>query len=182
MTKKSLEELAKSLPVIEKSIQMGFIGGGNGTSADPYTLAEFDSMSDSGNWNGGFVMGLNGEGVLSYVSSDTFNYGSSSYPGHTSQDVLTFPNYVTSLNISALDSFAGWAVGLVDLGITAHMKEKYGDMTRNIQAELLEKGYDGSSSFTIVKTVQNDDTKFSVYDANTGKLITSRTLDFTGSK
>lgn len=182
MTKKSLEELAKSLPVIEKSIQMGFIGGGNGTSSDPYTLAEFDSMSDSGNWNGGFVMGLNGEGVLSYVSNDTFNYGSSSYPGHVSQDVITFPDYVTSLNNNIWDSLAGATIDKLDGGISNYLKGQFEDMVRNIQSELLQKGYNGASTFTIVKTFQSDDTKYSVYDANTGELITSRTFDFTGSK
>lgn len=31
LTRKSLDELAKTLPIIEESFQMGYIGGGDGT-------------------------------------------------------------------------------------------------------------------------------------------------------
>lgn len=37
LTRKSLNELAKTMPVIEESLQMSYVGGGNGTSANPYT-------------------------------------------------------------------------------------------------------------------------------------------------
>lgn len=57
LTRKSLEELAKTLPVIEESFQMSYVGGGDGTSASPYTQAEFDSIADSGTWSGGYVEG-----------------------------------------------------------------------------------------------------------------------------
>ena len=33
LTRKSLNELAKTMPVIEESLQMSYVGGGNGTSA-----------------------------------------------------------------------------------------------------------------------------------------------------
>lgn len=55
LTRKSLDELAKMLPVIEESFQMSYVGGGDGTSANPYTVTEFDSMCSSDNWNGGYV-------------------------------------------------------------------------------------------------------------------------------
>ncbi len=44
LTRKSLDELAKTLPVIEESFQMSYVGGGDGTSANPYTVAEFDRI------------------------------------------------------------------------------------------------------------------------------------------
>ena len=40
LTRKSLNELAKTMPIIEESLQMSYVGGGNGTSAI---------------WNGGYV-------------------------------------------------------------------------------------------------------------------------------
>ena len=55
LTRKSLDELAKTLPVIEESFQMIYVGGGNGTSASPYTQSEYNSMVSSGMWNGGYV-------------------------------------------------------------------------------------------------------------------------------
>ncbi|MFK2339829.1 hypothetical protein ACIXMT_17265 [Bacteroides fragilis] len=55
LTRKSLNELAKTMPVIEESLQMSYVGGGNGTSANPYTQEEYESMVSSGIWNGGYV-------------------------------------------------------------------------------------------------------------------------------
>lgn len=44
LTKKSLDELAKMLPVIEESSQMSYVGDGDDTSANPYTVAKFDRI------------------------------------------------------------------------------------------------------------------------------------------
>ena len=55
LTRKSLNELAKTMPVIEESLQMSYVGGGSGTSANPYTQEEYESMVSSGIWNGGYV-------------------------------------------------------------------------------------------------------------------------------
>lgn len=44
LTRKSLDELAKMLPVIEESFQMSYVGGGDGTSANLYTVAKFDRI------------------------------------------------------------------------------------------------------------------------------------------
>ena len=41
LTRKSLNELAKTMPVIEESLQMSYVGGGNGTSANPYTQVAY---------------------------------------------------------------------------------------------------------------------------------------------
>lgn len=49
-------------------------------------------------------------------------------------------------------------------------------MIRDITKELLEKGYDGSSSFNIVKTNNGKSITVSVYDADTGSFITSRNI------
>ena len=68
LTRKSLDELAKTMPVIEESLQMSYVGGGNGTSANPYTQAEFDNMLSNDNWNGGYVEGMG------YVATNTYIY------------------------------------------------------------------------------------------------------------
>ena len=80
LTKKNLSELAKTMPVIEESLQMSYVGGGNGTSANPYTKVEFDSMLSNDNWNGGYVEGMG------YVAPNTYIYGNSVYWGSVSQD------------------------------------------------------------------------------------------------
>ena len=53
-------------------------------------------------------------------------------------------------------------------------------MSREIQSELLKKGYNGYSSFTIVRTYMGSSVKFSVYNANNGELITSKTINMFG--
>ena len=58
LTRKNLEELAMILPVIEQKLLSSYVGGGNGTYEDPYTMTEFNDMADCGRWNGGFVEGL----------------------------------------------------------------------------------------------------------------------------
>lgn len=176
LTRKSLDELAKTLPVIEESFQMSYVGGGDGTSASPYTVAEFDSMCSSGNWNGGYVEGMG------YVANDVYVYGNSTYPGQTSQNYYTFPDYVTSVSTDGANQVAGAIISEIPiLGTgTSYYAQEMGDMTRDIQAELLRKGYGGSSSFTIVRTSMGNTTKYAVYDANNGELITSRTINTVG--
>lgn len=225
LTRKSLEELAKTLPVIEDRFQKSYVGGGDGTSTSPYTAAEFDNMLSEGSWNGGYVDGMGyvgndtvctndnpsnagGDGTsanpytkaefdsmlsndnwnggyvegMGYVANDTYIYGNSTYPGQTSQHYYTFPDYVTSISMSGANQVAGAIIAQFPIlgTATSYYIQEVGDMTRDIQKELLEKGYDGSSSFTIVRTSMEKSTKYSVYDANNGELITSRTINTTG--
>lgn len=177
MTKKLIDELAKTLPVIEESFQMSYVGGGDGTSASPYTQVEFDSMCSSDNWNGGYVEGMG------YVANDVYVYGNSTYPGQTSQNYYTFPEYVTSVSMNGANQVAGAIISEIPILGTAisYYAQEVGDMTRDIQSELLRKGYDGSSSFTIVRTSMGNSIRYSVYDANNGGLITSRTINTAGS-
>ena len=44
LERKNLDELAKVMLVICESKQREFIGGGSGTSCDPYTYEEFERM------------------------------------------------------------------------------------------------------------------------------------------
>lgn len=76
LTKQSLDELAKTLPIIEKEVQKTYIGGGTGTSSDPYTIAEFDSMCSNGTWVGGYVegWGYTFQGVTVTGSSNGSSY------------------------------------------------------------------------------------------------------------
>lgn len=55
LTRQSLDELAKTLAVIETNYQMGYVGGGTGTSTDPYTFEEYNALLNAGAWTGGYV-------------------------------------------------------------------------------------------------------------------------------
>lgn len=176
LTRKSLDELAKTLPVIEEASQIHYVGGGDGSPDNPYTQFEYNTMLNNSNWNGGYVEGIG------YVTNDVYIHGSSTYPGQTSQDYYTFPDYVTSISANGANQVAGAILdGLPGAGIAfSYYTQEIGDMTRDIQNELLKKGYDGSSSFTIVRTFMGNSIKFSVYDANNGRFITSRTINTLG--
>ncbi len=64
LTRKSLDELAKTSQVIDRSFQMSYVGGGDGTSINPYNRYEFDCMVSASTWRGGYVEGWG------YVSDD----------------------------------------------------------------------------------------------------------------
>lgn len=180
LTRQSLDELAKMLPVIEKNHQLGYVGGGNGTSADPYTMVEYESMLSGGNWNGGYVEGMG------YANSgnDIYIYGNSEHPGQTSQEYSSFPDYITSLSNTGLDKWAEITLGSFPVigSVAAYASQEYGNMTRDIQFELMNKGYGSSSSFNLVTTKMGDSCSLSVYDAASGEFITSRTYDSWGWK
>ena len=89
MTRKSLDELAKTLPVIEEASQIHYVGGGDGSPDNPYTQFEYNTMLNNSNWNGGYVEGIG------YVANDVYVYGSSTYPRQTSQ--------VYYMNLSSVD-------------------------------------------------------------------------------
>lgn len=57
VTKTSLNELEKIMPVLSENAQRRFIGGGDGSKLNPFTIQEFDNMIASGTWNGGYVEG-----------------------------------------------------------------------------------------------------------------------------
>lgn len=57
LTRKNLEELAKQMPIIDKKSQKYYIGGGDGSRENPYTIQEFEDMSARGVWQGGHVSG-----------------------------------------------------------------------------------------------------------------------------
>ena len=149
---------------------------GNGTSASPYTVAEFECMCSSDNWNGGYVEGMG------YVANDVYVYGNSTYPGQTSQQYfMNLSDFIRSQSVSEVDIWANTGMSFVP-GISQIM-DQYGtrreNMMRELQAELLDKGYTNSSSFTIVRTELSgqDAIKYSIYDANNGAFITSKTIN-----
>ena len=70
----SLFELEDASSVIDKASQKTFIGGGSGSSTDPYTQDEFDSMMYSGHWNGGFVYGMGWVTPQVYIYPNHYKY------------------------------------------------------------------------------------------------------------
>lgn len=77
LERKNLDELAKVMPVICESKQREFVGGGSGTSCDPYTYEEFERMLSSGTWQGGYVLFHNSSDPI-YAAREVTSIGDSS--------------------------------------------------------------------------------------------------------
>ena len=58
ITRLSLDELRAIMPVLKETEQRYFIGGGSGNVGRVYTQQEYDAISSSGTWMGGYVEGL----------------------------------------------------------------------------------------------------------------------------
>ena len=54
----TLNELAEIMPIVSENEQQEYEGGGNGTSGNPYTYAEYESLLNAGRWTGGYVVGM----------------------------------------------------------------------------------------------------------------------------
>ncbi|BAR49077.1 hypothetical protein TFKS16_1509 [Tannerella forsythia KS16] len=175
LTRKSLDELAKTLPVIEEASQMHYVGGGDGTSANPYTQYEYNTMLNSNSWNGGYVEGIG------YVANDVYIHGNSTYPGQTSQVYyMNLSDFIRNQSISEADIWANTGLSIIP-GLS-QMIDQFGtrleNMMRELQATLLDQGYTNSEAFTVVKTDLSGQNaiRFSIYNANNGSFITSRTI------
>ncbi|MDR0602735.1 MAG: hypothetical protein LBG80_00350 [Bacteroidales bacterium] len=60
-----------------------YLGGGNGSSGNPYTWDEYEYLADNGNWSGGYVEGAGYTGAQATIqgnSSVTSNFSSYSMP------------------------------------------------------------------------------------------------------
>ena len=130
---------------------------------------------------------------MGYVANDAYVYGNYNSPLTVSQNFHTFPDYINSLSSDELETLMeSFITGCLPPGfdvpieIFKYLSDQYGNMTRNIQSELLNKGYNGTSSFTFVRTQEPPMNgsigafTLSVYDANTGEFITARKFDIFG--
>lgn len=106
LTRKNLDELAKTLPVIEKKNQTVFVGGGSGTSADPYSQGEFDNMCNEGTWRGGFVSGWG------YVSSEVICTPSGNYPSMNDYVAGNASSYIGVSESTHADLIIGFLEGV----------------------------------------------------------------------
>ncbi len=66
LTRKNLDELAKVMPALNEHVMGTYIGGGNGSQADPFTEQEFDNFLSSGYFPGGYVF-FNGDSTGIYI-------------------------------------------------------------------------------------------------------------------
>lgn len=181
LTKKSLDELAILMPVIEETDQMVFVGGGSGTITNPYTLNEFDTMCSKGIWNGGYVDGM---GYINYASPCVTITGQGG--GHI---INTSDLYSKKATIGLSDVISGaltflpgpisTGIGAVSLYLTAG-QSIYNDKLQNTIDYLTSNGINSvymvrrtittSSGTSGTSLTQYD---YTFYDSRTGAYVKS---------
>lgn len=189
LTKKSLDELAQTLPVIEETKQKTYVGGGDGTRESPYTAHEFEVMLNTDSWQGGVVEGMG------YVANDKYVYGDYKSPFTVEQKFYTYSDYLESLSSGTikniLKEILNAGVGLIPplsvvVSMANYLQGQYDDMIRDVQSELSKMGCTGTSCIDIVydnTPYVKGSTNFitlSVYDANNGQFLTARRMDIFG--
>ncbi len=83
LTRKSLSELAQKMPVLSEEVQSSYIGGGDGSKKNPFTMEEYISQSFS--FKSGWV-DLHGNNNPEYMTCCYHyysNYGSGSFLGYS---------------------------------------------------------------------------------------------------
>ena len=114
LTRKSLDELAKTLPVIEETSQMHYVGGGDGSPNNPYTESQYHGFLSQNQWAGGFVQGYGY--VLGQVTVTSYNPNNLRTTGVDSYDLMYRSGYDTGFKAgvspSILDDIAvgAWSI------------------------------------------------------------------------
>lgn len=154
------------------------VGGGSGTSSDPFTMDEFEEMSFAHTWAGGFVSGMG------YVTPDVFCFGSPTYPGEVTQTDYTLGEYAQQLKegtweyiVTEMVSTALSKFPLVDGAKSVYgiLENEYKSMVVDFITELSAQGYCGDQLFTMVRTrISEYLYKYTAYDTTSGDALYSQ--------
>lgn len=181
---KLLDELAKNQQRISELEMKSFVGGGSGTADDRYSLAEMESLMDSGQWTGGYV------DYLGYVSFSPHIYGSY-YGGFCNQYSGNFAELLLTFVSSGLDQITDKGKGMFPLiGLALDLwEQEYEDCKHTLFSDLSNLGYaDPEQQITFVVTpgsYSSETTDWSIimgaYDAVTGELLVKYRMGNFGS-
>ncbi|MBR6936193.1 MAG: hypothetical protein IKH63_01250 [Prevotella sp.] len=148
ITKESLNELAKKMPVLSEKAQATFVGGGDGTFSSPYTFEEYSGLHSPTQ-----VYYLDSEGVLSYDLSDVIIMGvSGSYLYDEGSGItITSGNvgvsgYIDNSSNNGSGNYFPWGSPFgEDYGDTSYWKWFFGEVESNNSANSEGNGNDGNS-------------------------------------
>lgn len=111
LTVQMLEKLHREQGLLSKEMQRHYVGGGNGSLSDPYTMDEYYTMLNSGTWTGGYIQSIDG---IRYGYPETRVY-SGGYtdssgifvPGTATSTECTLASFIRSLESSGLEQISG---------------------------------------------------------------------------
>ena len=131
LTRKSLDELAKTLPVIEEASQMHYVGGGDGSPNNPYTAHEYVMMLINNKWEGGYVEGCGY--ILPSVTVTSYNPNNLCTSGVDSYDQMYRSGYDTGFKAGVSPGIADdIAVGAWSMLSAASAGSEFGDVNYNM--------------------------------------------------
>lgn len=144
-------------------------------STGVYTWEDMERMLDDGSWYGGKVEGIGYVGEQSTAFSPS-NFGTGTY--------CSFSEYMRSIETNYGDHLVNTATGMVPLFGTI---SEYGigainNVRQKLSGDLLDAGYSADSVIytDIYQNFEDKTYEFRVWDARTGKLISSRDVNSMG--
>lgn len=183
-----LESMCSEKDLLTKEVQSIYIGGGDGSKDNPYSMDDYYAMVDSGTWTGGYIQDSEG---ISYGMAETRAYGggytnyAGTYIGSTaSYTEYTMTSFLLSMESSGWDQLAGYTLGQIPgFGdYTSYMAQEYNDTKLRLAAEASKQGYSGDDRFDYVISQAGEYTqKMSLVDTKTGKIISSETINLFGN-
>lgn len=159
------------------------VGGGSGTSSDPFTMGEFEEMSFANTWAGGYVTGIGYIGV-----GDTMIYGFCNDRANHQNVYDSLDEYTATYNYPygnffswVTETMAGYIIGCVSgylavafSALTYLATEGLDTARAELESYLANSGY-SNKQFTIAFTTGYNGCTLSAYDTETSTLIHSVT-------
>jgi len=154
LRKFDIETMEKELKVLVNPER--YLGGKKGDYDDPYTQAEFDSMFDSGTWNGGYVDGY-------YMGPGVCIFGST---GNVSGSYYDSPSdFLLSLRSSLLEALRdGWQPEAGSVVDTYDLNHALSGIAFVIGNQYSGAIYVETDTYTLTPGLR-------IYSANTGTLL-----------
>ena len=166
-----LDELAKNQQKLCELEMKSIVGGGSGTEDDPYTITEMESLMDSFQWRGGYVE------YMGYVAPSSFTY--ESYYGNCQQYNYTVGEFSDSLIESGWEQVAGEPISYISY--LGYIMTEFQNCKNKMLTDIINSGQGNKPINWVVSRNSNSHTDLSytwnVYDAETGKLITSYNIN-----
>lgn len=182
LTKKSLDELANTMPRISEMEQRFSVGGGDGSKDNPFTLAEFDSMCDNGTWASGYYVEGLGNNILPEVNI------SGSFTGGKDMTRFDIEKLVANSNASfwtgilmSLGKGVGTAYGIINSGTAALQENRIMNILKYMEDNGVDSLYEISSTISTSdprSPIYNNITTFRYFDRKTGKEVGSYSLTY----
>lgn len=183
LTRKNLEELAKQMPIIDKKSQKYYIGGGDGSRENPYTIQEFEDMSARGVWQGGHVSGY-GYTYPDVIFTASFTGGEDVNRYDIEQALSDNQTSFWSGLLGLAGGSSTAAHGVVSSAVSALQENDIMSVLNYMEKNgvnslyMISKTVSSSAPYSDRSPLYNNITTFEFYDRNTGNKVGSYKITY----